>query len=152
MGFKHRNVVINHIKALIFFLMLTQNLVSGQSFDGLHLIGNNTGLSAASKKQVRGVFRGNQSLWKSGEKVILVMPSAKADFANQFSESVLQMSYPALQKFWLALVFQGRADAPVFFNSSNEILDYVAKNPGAIAVVNIPEKDINPKLLIPISN
>jgi hypothetical protein len=40
-----------------------------------------------------------------------------------------------LNKFWLALVFQGKAKAPVFYGSSTDVENYVAQNPGAIGVV-----------------
>jgi ABC-type phosphate transport system substrate-binding protein len=116
------------------------------------LIGNQTGLTSINRKQMNGIFRGTQSIWKSKEQVIVVMPSSKADFAEQFAASVLQMSHSALQKFWLALVFQGRANAPVFLNSSSEIIEYVKKNPGAIAVVKAAERDIPAGMTIPISD
>jgi ABC-type phosphate transport system substrate-binding protein len=122
------------------------------SLDGLMLIGNQTGLTSINRKQMNGIFRGTQSIWKSKEQVIVVMPSSKAEFAEQFAASVLQMSHSALQKYWLALVFQGRANAPVFLNSSSEIIEYVKKNPGAIAVVKAAERDIPAGMTITISD
>ncbi len=136
----------------VLFVLLLQGFADGQSMEKIHLVGNKTGLSSVNRKQMRDIFRGTQSIWKTGEQVIVVMPSGKSDLAPQFSESILQMSYPAVQKFWLALVFQGRASAPVFLNNSIEILDYVKRNPGAIGVVNIPEKEISSGLLIPITD
>ena len=122
-----------------------------QSSEGLKLIGNNTGLESVNKKQLKGIFLGSRSLWKTGEQVLVVMPSARSDFSEQFSQSALQLSYPALQKFWLGLVFQGRANAPIFLHSSAEILEFVKRNPGAIAMVRLPEKEISPELLIPVA-
>jgi ABC-type phosphate transport system substrate-binding protein len=122
------------------------------SLDGLMLIGNKTGLTSINRKQMDGIFRGTQSIWKSKEQVIVVMPSSKAEFAEQFAASVLQMSHSALQKYWLALVFQGRANAPVFLNSSSEIIEYVKKNPGAIAVVKAAEREIPAGMTITISD
>jgi ABC-type phosphate transport system substrate-binding protein len=139
----------------IFFILFSGLLVSfsgmAQSSDGLKLIGNNTGLSSVNKKQLNAIFQGSRSLWQNGEEVQVVMPSARTDFSEQFSLYALQRSYPALQKFWLGLVFQGRANAPVFLNSSAEILDYVKRNPGAIGMVKMPEKEISPELLIPVT-
>ena len=143
---------MQRILILVSIFLLVGGMSFGQGLGDLQLIGNKTGLSSVSKKQIREIFRGGQSIWKTGEQVLLVMPSAKSDFALQFSETVLQMSYPALQKFWLALVFQGRANAPVFLNSSQEILEFVKRNPGALAFVKLPAREINPAFLIAVED
>ena len=142
------------LKLIFVCVVLMQSATFAQqlSLDGLMLIGNKTGLTSINRKQMDGIFRGTQSIWKSKEQVIVVMPSSKAEFAEQFAASVLQMSHSALQKYWLALVFQGRANAPVFLNSSSEIIEYVKKNPGAIAVVKAAERDIPAGMTITISD
>lgn len=122
------------------------------SLQGLLLIGNKTGLESVSRKQMQGIFRGSQSIWNTNEQVIVVMPSNKADFADDFASSVLQMTQSALHKYWLGLVFQGRSNAPVFLNSNEEILEYVKKNQGAIGMVKISEKAVPNGMLIAISN
>jgi ABC-type phosphate transport system substrate-binding protein len=135
-----------------FILFQTVTFSQQVSLDGLSLMGNKTGLVSVNRKQLNGIFRGNQSIWKTNEQVIVVMPSSKAEFADQFAKSVLQMSHSALQKYWLALVFQGRANAPVFLNSSAEIIDYVKKNPGAIAIVKSTEREIPAGMSITITD
>jgi hypothetical protein len=40
-----------------------------------------------------------------------------------------------MQRFWLALVFQGRAAPPIFVDSVEEMVSYVRRTPGAIALV-----------------
>jgi ABC-type phosphate transport system substrate-binding protein len=142
------------LKLIFVCVVLFQTATYAQklSLDGLMLIGNQTGLTSINRKQMNGIFRGTQSIWKSKEQVIVVMPSSKAEFAEQFAASVLQMSHSALQKYWLALVFQGRANAPVFLNSSSEIIEYVKKNPGAIAVVKAAEREIPAGMTITISD
>ena len=133
--------------------MFTKGTLYGQtsSMQGLLLIGNKTGLESVSRKQMQGIFRGSQSIWNTNEDVIVVMPSNKADFADDFA-SVLQTTQTALHKYWLGLVFQGRADPPVFLNSSEEILEYVKRNQGAIGMVKMSEKAVPKGMLIAISN
>jgi len=142
------------LKLIFACIVLFQTTTFSQqlSLDGLMLIGNQTGLTSINRKQLNGTFRGTQSIWKTKEQVIVVMPSSKAEFAEQFAVSVLQMSHSAVQKYWLALVFQGRANVPVFLNSSIEIIEYVKKNPGAIAVVKAAERDIPAGMVITISD
>ena len=133
-------------------LVLCSGLVQAQLPEGFIVVGNKTGLKSITKKQLAGVFQGSQSLWKTGEQVIVVMPSAKSEFGSLFSEKILKMTYPALQKFWLSLVFQGRASAPVFLNSNAEIMDYVRRNPGAIAVLKLPEREAGLDWVIPVAD
>jgi ABC-type phosphate transport system substrate-binding protein len=138
---------------ILLLLMFTKGTLYGQtsSMQGLLLIGNKTGLESVSRKQLQGIFRGSQSIWNTNEDVIVVMPSNKADFADDFA-SVLQTTQTALHKYWLGLVFQGRADPPVFLNSSEEILEYVKRNQGAIGMVKMSEKAVPKGMLIAISN
>ena len=133
--------------------MFTKGTLYGQtsSMQGLLLIGNKTGLESVSRKQLQGIFRGSQSIWNTNEDVIIVMPSNKADFADDFA-SVLQTTQTALHKYWLGLVFQGRSNAPVFLNSSAEILEYVKRNQGAIGMVKMSENAVPKGMLIAISN
>ena len=134
--------------------MFTKGTLYGQnsSLQGLLLIGNKTGLESVSRKQMQEIFRGSQSIWNTNEQVIVVMPSNKADFADDFASSVLQMTQTALHKYWLGLVFQGRSNAPVFLNSSAEILEYVKRNQGAIGMVKMSENAVPKGMLIAISN
>ena len=117
---------------------------------GLKLIGNSIGVSELTVKKVQDIFRGKQAMWPSDEQVVVVIPSNKCDFAELFSKQVFNSSHSAVQKYWLALVFQGRANAPVFLQNSKEMLEYIRKNPGAIALVNLSESEIPPSLLIKI--
>ena len=122
------------------------------AFGGLTLIGNNTGLKAVTSKQAASIFKGNRSHWPTKEQVTIVMPTSKADFSEQFAIGVINGSHSALQKYWLALVFQGRSSPPVFLNSNEEILDYVRKNPGSIAFLNLPEREVPSGLLIRVTD
>ena len=52
------------------------------------------------------------------------------------SKKIYGMSSDELNKFWLALVFQGKAQAPSFFNSAADLENFVAQNPGAIGILD----------------
>jgi hypothetical protein len=58
------------------------------------------------------------------------------------------MSGDELNRFWLALVFQGKASAPNFFNSMSELESFVAQTPGAIGIVK--KESSNESKLIPV--
>jgi hypothetical protein len=53
-------------------------------------------------------------------------------------QKIYNMSSDELKKFWLALVFEGKADAPEFFSTTSEVQNFVAENPGAIGIIDQP--------------
>ncbi|MFC5193243.1 hypothetical protein ACFPIK_15840 [Algoriphagus aquatilis] len=101
----------------------------------LEFAANVKGVKSLTSKEVVQIFRNGRSLWASGEKVIIVLPSNKSDMAESVAKNLYGGSITAMQKFWLALVFQGRANPPVFLQSAEEIMVYISKNPGAIGVI-----------------
>jgi ABC-type phosphate transport system substrate-binding protein len=133
---------------LLFFNAITWSQTS--QLGGLKLIGNSIGVSELSVKKIQDIFRGKQSMWPSDEQVVVVIPSNKCEFSELFAKQVFNSSHSAVQKYWLALVFQGRANAPIFLQNSKEMLEYIRKNPGTIALVNLSESEIPPSLLIKI--
>jgi hypothetical protein len=60
------------------------------------------------------------------------------------------MSRQAMQRYWLGLVFQGRASAPVFVDSAAEVLSYVQEHPGAIGMVPMGSKGVPDAMLIKV--
>jgi hypothetical protein len=45
-----------------------------------------------------------------------------------------------MQKYWLSLVFQGRADPPMFFGSDEETIKFVTNNKGSIGFIRTKNK------------
>jgi ABC-type phosphate transport system substrate-binding protein len=108
----------------------------------LEFAANVKGVKSLTSKEVVQIFRNGRSLWASGEKVIIVLPANKSDIAESVAKNLYGGSVTAMQKFWLALVFQGRANPPVFLQSTDEIMMYISKHPGAIGVIPKGSDDI----------
>lgn len=111
----------------------------GQTFpaDAI-VIGNQTGFESISEKQLRLFMRGELQRWKGGSdlSVTVVLPSTKLPEAVPISEFLVSSARPAsLQKYWLGLVFEGRAKAPIFGQTQDQILKEVMERPGSIAIV-----------------
>lgn len=131
------------ISLLILLLTLSWGGFAQQTDLGqLEFVANVKGLKSLTSKEVVQIFRNGRSLWASGEKVIIVLPSNKSDMAESVAKNLYGGSVTAMQKFWLALVFQGRANPPVFLQSAEEIMAYVSKNTGAIGVIPKGSGDI----------
>ena len=123
-------------KLIIFGLFIVQvGYAQKTNLDQVDFLINVKEVNSLTQAQVIQVFKNGRSLWESKEKVIIVLPANNSELAPSVASNLYGTSVSAMQKFWLALVFQGRASPPVFLQSGEEILNYVKNNPGAIAAV-----------------
>ncbi len=111
-------------------------------------VANSSGLSEVTVPELRRIFRGEQSLWSTKQPVSVVLPSARAEFTDRFARQVLGMTRAGMQRYWLALVFQGRANPPVLQDSAADVLAYVQRTPGAIGLVPASTPGLQKALVI----
>jgi ABC-type phosphate transport system substrate-binding protein len=105
----------------------------------LVIIGNPKGVPADLKlPQLKATMRGERLRWPDGSKVVIALLKSTTPIGQSTSKKVYNMSANELNKYWLALVFQGKADAPNFFSSEAELAEFVAQTTGAIGVVSQP--------------
>jgi len=103
----------------------------------LTVISNQKGSPPSMKfAELRSIFMGEQQRWKSGTKITIALMKTNTPAGKITSEKIYGMSSDELNKFWLALVFQGKAPAPNFFNSASDLETFVAQNPGAIGILD----------------
>jgi ABC-type phosphate transport system substrate-binding protein len=126
----------------IFLLFFLTTYLSAQAEERLIIIGNKTGLTELTLKDARDIFKGKMAFWKNKEEVIVVLPSPKSNDAEYVAKDIFQTSVTGMQKHWLAIVFQGRANPPVFVQSTRDAIDYVNKNPGAIAALHCKTSEV----------
>jgi ABC-type phosphate transport system substrate-binding protein len=116
--------------------VLSTKLFAQQDLSRLIVIGNKTGMSSVSLKELRKIFKGKYTNWSNGETVTIVLPSPKTNNAELVAKVIYQTSVPSMQKYWLSLVFQGRFSPPIFTDSDLETLQQIQKTPGAIGIVD----------------
>lgn len=115
--------------------------------------GNDVGLNAMPGAKVQRIFTGKETLWKNGKTVIICLPGTKSPKADEVYGKVYNKSVKEVQKFWLSLVFQGRAKSPMFFDTEQEMVDYIKRTPGAIGVLSSDKKSLVPNnQLIAVTN
>ncbi|WP_022823099.1 hypothetical protein [Hymenobacter norwichensis] len=105
----------------------------------LVVIGNGKGVPSEMKlPQLKATLRGERLRWPDGSKVIIALLKSNTPIGTTTSRRLYNMSANELNKYWLALVFQGKADAPNFFTSEAELEEFVAQTNGAIGVMSHP--------------
>ena len=105
-------------------------------------VSNVSGAPADMKlSELKSVLMGEKQRWKNGDRILIALMKTNTQLGKTTSAKVYDMTGDELNKYWLALVFQGKAQAPKFFNSANELEDFVAQNPGAIGILDKPIAD-----------
>jgi hypothetical protein len=118
---------------------LLLGLVSKAQQQPLTVISNVSGAPADMKqKELRSVMMGETQRWKNGKRIVIALMKTTTPLGKTTSTKIYDMSADELNKYWLALVFQGKAQAPVFFTSVAELENFVSQNPGAIGIVDKP--------------
>ena len=133
-GYKLLNFALK--PGLIVLLFLSGSGIKAQ-VSMLTVISNQNGSPSSMKfSELRSVFMGEQQRWRSGTKITIALMKTNTPAGKNTSQKIYGMSSDELNKFWLALVFQGKAQAPNFFNSATELENFVAQNPGAIGILD----------------
>jgi hypothetical protein len=118
---------------LIIFLFLF-SMVKAQDLP-LTVISNAKGAPSEIKLgTLKSIFKGERQRWPDGTKVVIALMKTNTPAGNSTSKKIYNMSGDELNKYWLALVFQGKVNAPTFFNSVSDLENFVAHTPGAIGI------------------
>ncbi len=120
----------------IFFIVLffQANILKAQDAP-LVIVSHTKGAPAELKlNALRSILLGERQRWPDGTKITIALMKTNTPTGISTSKKIYNMSPDELNKYWLALVFQGKGTAPMFFNSTAELENYIATTPGAIGV------------------
>ncbi len=135
---------IIYIFILSLFIGLLLPLSINAQDEQLVIIGNAASVpSEIDMNQLKSVLKGEKLRWNDGSKVSIALMKTSTPIGTYTCNKLYNMTGNELNKYFLALVFQGKVKAPTFFNSANELEAFVAQTPGAIGVL----QQVNDKLL-----
>lgn len=102
----------------------------------LVVIGNAVSVpSDMDMNQLKSVLKGEKLRWNDGSIVSIALMKTSTTIGSNTCNKIYNMTGNELNKYFLALVFQGKVKAPTFFNSVDDLEAYVAQTPGAIGVL-----------------
>jgi hypothetical protein len=126
--------VVQHLVML--FAMLLVNFVHGQT-PTLTIISHPKGCPTEMKEsELKSIFLGEKQRWRTGDKIQVALMKTNTSIGKSICGRMYNMTEDELKKYWLALVFQGKAEAPAFFNTVSELQSFVSENPGAIGIID----------------
>jgi hypothetical protein len=124
-------------KYLPVLLLLLAGLITMAQDIPLTVIGNVTGVPSAMKySELISVLKGEKQRWGDGTKVNIYIMKTSTPIGQNTCRKIYNWSGDKVKRYWLELSFSGKADAPTFCNTVEELETYVSQNPGAIGIVD----------------
>lgn len=137
---KNKAIVLT-VRCCVLMFMLSLHASLKAQNESLTIITNDKGAPAELKfADLKSILLGEKQRWRNGNKIMIALMKTSTPAGILTCKKIYDMSSDELKKYWLALVFDGKADGPVFLNSAAEVESFVAENPGAIGVVDQPQE------------
>ena len=122
---------------LFLSLLLTTAVTKVCAQQSLSVVANQKGApSELSFKELKSIFLGEKQRWDAGNKVLIALMKTNTKLGLTVCNKVYDMKPDQMNKYWLALVFQGKVSAPYYFNSTTDLQNFVAQNPGAVGILD----------------
>jgi hypothetical protein len=126
-------------KYILVSLLVVITISSNAQEGSLTVIANSKGAPEEMKfAQLKSILKGEKARWPDGSKVVIALMKTNTTVGSTTSKKIYNMSGDELNKYWLALVFQGKGQAPVFFTSTTELENFITQTPGSIGVISPP--------------
>lgn len=110
------------------------------------IINNNVPDKAIKKEDVQKIYSGHKTKWSNNDSILLtVLP--KSELHEKFLKSYVRKSPSQFKMTWKKMVFTGKGKTPQNFETIEELIDYVAKNDGAIGYVTTDSSADNVKVI-----
>jgi len=130
------------MKKLLYIIFVSASIIASTSAISLAqtkplvVISNAKGAPSELKRtELVAVLRGEKQRWDDGTRISIALMKASTPTGEATFKKVYGMSGDEVNKYWLALVFQGKAKAPVFFNTATELETYISQTPGSIGII-----------------
>jgi len=137
------------IQVLLCIVFIFSSINARSQNEMLTVISNDKGAPPELKlSDLKSIFLGEKQRWRNGNKISIALMKTSTPGGAYICQKIYDMSSDELKKFWLALVFEGKADAPEFFNTTSELESFVAENPGAIGIIDQPPASADTRIVL----
>ena len=126
------------ITLLTFCMIVILALISGQSLAQSYkvIVNQNSSVSSLTKDQISKLFLKKVTRFTDGTTALPVDLVSDSSVRQAFSEDIHGQSVASVRKYWQKQIFSGRGVPPTEKPNDQEVIAYVAANPGAIGYVS----------------
>lgn len=135
--------------ALVVGFLTLPGIALGQGVDrSLRVVVNKENKTVSvTTDDLNRIFLGKKTLWESGARITPAMPEEESPAGETFLAGTLKKSVSQFRAYWKRLLFSGGGAVPKVFRSSSQLIDFVARQPGAIGVVEASAVDDRVKVI-----
>lgn len=120
---------------LIVILFVSISGISQSSSGKFTVIGNSITMNPISLSELKDIFLGEKQVDPNNNTIVVVLPTTDFQGADEVVRLISGSSLNSFRRYWLSIVFQGRANPPIYLNSNQRMIDFVRENPGSIAIL-----------------
>jgi ABC-type phosphate transport system substrate-binding protein len=88
------------------------------------------------RRELADMFLKKVRSWSHGERVAPADLPSSSSLREKFATMVLNRTVSAVKSYWQQQIFSGRGLPPPELDSEEAVVQYVLKNPGAVAYVS----------------
>jgi len=96
--------------------------------------------------ELKSVLKGEKQRWNDGTKVSIGLMMTRTPVGKYTCSKIYEWSTDKVKRYWAGLQIAGKADAPTFCNSTEELESFIADNPGAIGISD--RISVNPNIKV----
>jgi ABC-type phosphate transport system substrate-binding protein len=135
--------------AILAWFVLLPGPASGQGVDRtLRVVVNKENkLAVLTTDDLTRIFLGKKTLWETGTRIVPVMPEEESPSGELFLQGTLKKSVSQFRAYWKRLLFSGGGAVPKVFRNHDQLLDFVARQPGAIGIIEASAVDDRVRVL-----
>lgn len=122
------------------FLLILATPVAAFAADYVVIVNPQNALHSISPKDLSLVFLKKNTRWPNGQKIELIALPDTTSASIAFDKEIFKRSPAAIRAYWQQEIFSGRSVPPIEKTTDDEVIAFVANNPGAIGYVAVAPK------------
>jgi len=100
-------------------------------------------VGSLTPEEVKNIFIGQKKIWGNDLRVQVTLLKDYKPF-DEFSKNYIGKSPNQFENWWKNMVFTGKGTMPKVFDNEADVLNFIAKTPGAIGyIATKPEAEVS---------
>jgi len=117
-------------------LLLAPALRVGGAENWVVVVNSESNLQRIARDDLARIYLGKKTLWEDkGTRIAPALLDEGSPLTREFLETTLKKSVSQYRAYWKRLLFSGGGAAPKTFRQSSQVLEFVARQPGGIGIV-----------------
>lgn len=91
--------------------------------------------STISETELNEILKAERIKWNNGKTIVIALMKFNEPTGKLTAKELYKTTGNEMNRFWMGIQFEDKADGPKNFTSEEELVNYVAKTPYAIGVI-----------------